>query len=425
LNGKGRFDTIAQSDSGWEARRIPKTDAAKMTRDMEIRGLWGKTVTDGESLIVNDPSSHPASLGTPQGHPPITAFLGVPLKHGGETIGMLALANKEGGYDPTDQKDAEALALAFAQALMRTRAETALRTSEQRYRELLAAVTSYSYSVEIHHGSPVATKHSAGCQAATGYAPEDYASDPNLWFSMVHPEDREMVRHHVGKVLAGENVPPMERRILRKDRATRWVRDTIVCHRDAAGQLVRYDGLVEDITERKQIERQQEQYAIALEGQKRAMEELYRAAESTTRAKSEFLANMSHEIRTPMTAILGYVELINESIGCCTVCPAHSTCETRIQNRSHGQTIRRNGDHLLEIINKVVGRAAENRSSGGYRAIREPASAVGAFSGTSSNDGAPTGWPPGSRSRRLARGHVGCTRSENRSSLPRGFGSSP
>jgi PAS domain S-box-containing protein len=254
LNERGRLNTVALSDPGWSACRIPQAAGVAMIQDMEIRGLWGRVIKDGRCVLVNELKSHPDAVGVPDGHPPITAFLGVPLKHASETFGILALANKEGGYNPTDQKDTEALALAFAHTLMQTRAETALRTSKERYRELLATVTSYCYSVEIRHGSVVATKHSAGCLATTGYAPEDYASDPNLWFCMVHPDDREMVRRHVGKVLAGEDVPPLEHRILHKDRATRWVRDTIVCHRDAAGQLIRYDGLVEDVTERKQAE---------------------------------------------------------------------------------------------------------------------------------------------------------------------------
>jgi PAS domain S-box-containing protein len=109
-----------------------------------------------------------------------------------------------------------------------------------------------------------------------------------------------------------------------------------------------------DITERKRAENLQSQYNIALEGQRKAMEELYGAAEAATRAKSEFLANMSHEIRTPMTAILGYAELISDSLDCCMVCPSHSTCETRSENRTHAQTIRRNGEYLLEIINGIL-----------------------------------------------------------------------
>ncbi|MGD8450368.1 MAG: ATP-binding protein [Phycisphaerae bacterium] len=71
------------------------------------------------------------------------------------------------------------------------------------------------------------------------------------------------------------------------------------------------------------------------------------AAEAATRAKSEFLANMSHEIRTPMTAILGFLDLINE--GCA------GTCEFgAVERQQHIDTISRNAEHLLEIINGIL-----------------------------------------------------------------------
>ena len=132
--------------------------------------------------------------------------------------------------------------------------EEALRRSEERYRQLLAAVTTYTYSVMLHYGVPVSTEHSSGCVAATGYCPADYQKNSLLWMQMVPAEDRPMVRQHVDAVLAGKTVPPLEHRIVHKDGSTRWLRDTIVPRRDAAGQLFRYDGLVEDITERKRSE---------------------------------------------------------------------------------------------------------------------------------------------------------------------------
>jgi PAS domain S-box-containing protein len=66
---------------------------------------------------------------------------------------------------------------------------------------------------------------------------------------MVHPEDRDTVRRHVARVLAGEDVLPIEHRILHRNGTTRWVRHAIVQRHDAAGSPVGYDGLLEDITE--------------------------------------------------------------------------------------------------------------------------------------------------------------------------------
>ena len=134
------------------------------------------------------------------------------------------------------------------------RVEKALYESEQRYRELLAAITSYTYSVAFVNGVPIATRHTAGCLGATGYRPEDYAADPYLWFRMIHPDDRGQVQQYVAKILDGKRTQPIEHRILHKHGGVRWIRNTIIQRRDEAGLLVGYDGLVEDVSARKEAE---------------------------------------------------------------------------------------------------------------------------------------------------------------------------
>jgi signal transduction histidine kinase/DNA-binding NarL/FixJ family response regulator len=79
-----------------------------------------------------------------------------------------------------------------------------------------------------------------------------------------------------------------------------------------------------------------------------------RKLEQANAAKSRFLANMSHEIRTPMTAILGFAEMIDKSIECCTTCSQHQACPTRTQNKENIGIIRRNGEHLLGLINDIL-----------------------------------------------------------------------
>jgi PAS domain S-box-containing protein len=90
----------------------------------------------------------------------------------------------------------------------------------------------------------------------TGYAPDEYRADPYLWIKMVHPDDRELVRQHVAALLAGGDPPPLEHRIVRKDGRLCWIRGTIVKHHNEQRELVSYDGLIEDITARRQAEQE-------------------------------------------------------------------------------------------------------------------------------------------------------------------------
>lgn len=72
---------------------------------------------------------------------------------------------------------------------------------------------------------------------------------------------------------------------------------------------------------------------------------LRKAAETANQSKSAFLANMSHEIRTPMTAILGYTELLELEA------KTHQMPELFMDSLD---TIKRNGGHLMELINDIL-----------------------------------------------------------------------
>ncbi len=118
----------------------------------------------------------------------------------------------------------------------------------------LESLPDYIFTVRLRDGQVVKTTHSAGVQAVTGYTPADYQSDPGLWLRMVHPKDRGLVAAHAQKICAGEKVPPIEHRLVHKDGSLRWVRNTSVPRFDSHGRLVGYEGVLTDITDRKQAE---------------------------------------------------------------------------------------------------------------------------------------------------------------------------
>jgi signal transduction histidine kinase/predicted hydrocarbon binding protein/ActR/RegA family two-component response regulator len=131
INKAGCFDSMAVSDDGCNSCHVTNAAAMTTTRNMEIRDMWASVIKDGKSVIKNDSSGLPDAMGILESDPAPKAFLGVPLQEGGRMIGMIALMNKESGYDAADQKTIESLATAFTETLMRKRAEIQLAKAKE------------------------------------------------------------------------------------------------------------------------------------------------------------------------------------------------------------------------------------------------------------------------------------------------------
>ncbi|MBI3201992.1 MAG: GAF domain-containing protein [Myxococcales bacterium] len=71
--------------------------------------LFGEVLRTRRSVISNDRANDPRSGGIPPGHPPLTTFLGVPILRGTEIVGVIGVANRQGGYSGAEERAIQAL----------------------------------------------------------------------------------------------------------------------------------------------------------------------------------------------------------------------------------------------------------------------------------------------------------------------------
>lgn len=87
-----------------------------------------------------------------------------------------------------------------------------------------------------------------------GLAEGEFDHNAETFFSMVHPEDREMVRQASALAMSAGESYRIDHRIIRPDGSVRWVHERAAVLRDQPGTSVRMLGVVQDITERKRTE---------------------------------------------------------------------------------------------------------------------------------------------------------------------------
>jgi signal transduction histidine kinase len=74
------------------------------------KGVLGALIDDPHPIRLASITDHPASSGFPNNHPPMGAFLGVPVRAGDLVFGNLYLTEKDGGFDANDEQLVVALA---------------------------------------------------------------------------------------------------------------------------------------------------------------------------------------------------------------------------------------------------------------------------------------------------------------------------
>lgn len=203
-------------------------------------------------------------------------------------------------------------------------AETKLREQHERLSYTLAAARAGIWDWDIATGTIT--------WSAENYALYEWDADGDAltfdrWRNAVVETDRDRVVESIELAIADQSRQWHSEFRIDTSAGEKWIQATGRIDFSGTGQALRMAGINIDITHRKRIEQD--------------LETARDVAEAATRVRGEFLANMSHEIRTPMTAILGHADILAEQLKE----PDDLQCL---------ETIRRNGRHLLDIINDIL-----------------------------------------------------------------------
>jgi two-component system sensor histidine kinase UhpB len=132
-------------------------------------------------------------------------------------------------------------------------AESVLGEAEARYRALVEEIPAVTYTAALDETSTTLFV-SPQISDLLGFTPEEYAADPGIWRRQLHPDDRQRVLREVLVRREGGRPFVSEYRMLTRSGETVWVKDHAVVVRDATGKPFALQGVMLDITQRKQAE---------------------------------------------------------------------------------------------------------------------------------------------------------------------------
>ena len=246
------------------------------------RGLLRHLNEMGEPLRLANIASHPNSVGFPEGHPPMRAFLGTPVLHLGERLGNIYLTEKEGGREFTLED--EQILVMFASQAAAVINNVRLYMEERRAKADLEAlienspvgVLLFDAKTENLLSFNAEVRRICGGMSGRGRSREQLHD----LFTLRHMDGREVSfdQRPVSRVLrTGEKVFAEELVVDFTDRESVTVVVNAIPVRSEEGEISSVLVTLQDMTPLEQVERQ----------------------------RTEFLAMVSHELRTPLTTIKG------------------------------------------------------------------------------------------------------------------------
>jgi PAS domain S-box-containing protein len=246
------------------------------------------------------------------------SLLCTPILQQGKLVAILYLENQVsvGAFTRDRIELLNVLCTQAAISLENARLYSEVQESQRQLKRVFSNLPGMAYSC-AHDEYWTMYIVSEGCYTLTGYYPEELIENRNISYTMlVHPDDIEMVNAVVENALKTHQSFQLSYRILTKEGEEKWVWEQGQGVFDDAGNLVKLEGLVIDISDRKAAEKLIQEKNEALEN---ALTQLqYSQAQVVQAEKMSALGNLvagvAHEINNPLGFLNGSIHNAEEYV---------------------------------------------------------------------------------------------------------------
>ncbi|MEL0634948.1 MHYT domain-containing protein [Pseudoalteromonas carrageenovora] len=238
------------------------------------------------------------------------------------------------GIGEVNQPGHNPLYVGFITDLTEQRAlQKSLEEKEQKYRSLIDNMPGVAFRCKFDDNWTMLFI-SPNISELTGYDPNEFTEHCIEFNDLVLKADQKHIVDEVTQAVETKSQYSIEYRIRHRNGKILWLLDKGSIDFDSQSNPKWIDGVLVDITERKEYEENLEQAKFK--------------AEEAAHAKQSFMANMSHEIRTPMNSIIGFSDLLMDT-------PLNQ------EQQKHLVTVNNAARSLLRLLNEILDSAKLER----------------------------------------------------------------
>jgi diguanylate cyclase len=108
--------------------------------------------------------------------------------------------------------------------------------------------------VQYRDGAFVDTFHNRQCEKITGYSAKEFTEQPDLWYTMIHKDDRQLVVENLESIKQTKKSFYIEHRIIHKSGDVRWISNSCIAVVNEFEKKFQCIGFILDISDKKDLE---------------------------------------------------------------------------------------------------------------------------------------------------------------------------